>query len=720
MKTLIIDNYDSFTFNLYQYIADISGFYPWVIRHDTYTYEEIELLPIDRIIISPGPGHPEHVKDFGVCKRVLQESKLPVLGICLGHQGLCMAYGGQVVLAPEPMHGRISQIKHWNDALFRGIPSSFKVVRYHSLMADAKTLPSCLQTIAQTDDGIIMGLRHRTRPLFGVQYHPESICTEYGKQLLKNFLSIKSNTSEKSFSKKENEYHLEHIKRTFYIDESHSYSDPSSTFSGRLAKESSSPKITYALSVKTYIGHPDPMAFFQKIFTKNGPAVWLDSSLMMPNISRFSIMGCLNGPLSYALRYDVATKTITKKQGQDEKQFQMNLFDFLQMELQHFAVPVQDYPCQFYCGFVGYFGYEMFQETLPLKARYKSPYPDAQFLFLDRAIVFDHQDNKCYLLALHADGEADLADKWLNEMYECLQHAAELLIPETNSSNQSNTADERVNIFGDFNQTKAEYLNNIQTCLKAIQAGESYEICLTNQFKAQAKIEPFTYYCQLRSINPAPYAAFMRFEDLSIASASIERFLHIDTAGYVETKPIKGTLPRGKTVDEDARLKAQLQQDEQFKAENLMIVDLLRNDLGVVCEKGSVHVPKLMDVESYQTVHQLVSTICGKLRPEMTAIDCIKVAFPGGSMTGAPKIRTVDMIQQLEAEARGVYAGSIGYLSLNGAADLNIVIRTAIITDHELTIGVGGAIIALSQPEQEYAEMLLKARSLRQALGKVQ
>jgi para-aminobenzoate synthetase len=243
---------------------------------------------------------------------------------------------------------------------------------------------------------------------------------------------------------------------------------------------------------------------------------------------------------------------------------------------------------------------------------------------------------------------------------------------------------------------------------------------LTTQIDVAVAVDPVLLDRYLRQINPAPYAALFRFADMAVLSSSPERFLGIDKERQVEAKPIKGTARRGTTTEEDRAVRTALQQNEKVRAENLMIVDLLRNDLGMVCEIGSVHVPKLMDVETYATVHQVVSTIRGTLRSDVDAITCMQAAFPGGSMTGAPKLRTMEIIDELEGEARGVYAGALGWIGLDGSADLSVVIRTLVWTPTCVTLGAGGAITVQSDPEAEWEEMLLKAQPLLRALAQME
>ncbi len=253
--------------------------------------------------------------------------------------------------------------------------------------------------------------------------------------------------------------------------------------------------------------------------------------------------------------------------------------------------------------------------------------------------------------------------------------------------------------------SKSEYLDRIAQCLEWIRAGETYEICLTNQIQIDTGLKALDYYERLRALNPAPRSAFLSFGNTQVACASPESFLHIDRDRRVHSRPIKGTLPLSRNPQD-------LLTQERFRAENLMIVDLVRNDLSRVCEVGSVQVPQLMAVETYATVHQLVSTIAGKLRPDVTDLDCIRAAFPGGSMTGAPKIRTMELLRRLEPRPRGIYSGCLGFINFAGVTDLNIVIRTAVFDSTGVSIGTGGAIVAQSDPEEEWAETELKAAAL--------
>ncbi len=194
MRTLLIDNYDSYTFNLYQLIASINEELPIVVRNDQYSWDELQSISFDNVIISPGPGTPTKKKDFGVCRDVLRLSEVPILGVCLGHQGFAHTFGAKVVKAPTPMHGRISKVFHNDSELFKGVPQEFQVVRYHSLIVE-DDLPTCLQKTAWTEDGIIMGLQHTEKPICGVQFHPESICTEFGQQILENFSLMTKKTT---------------------------------------------------------------------------------------------------------------------------------------------------------------------------------------------------------------------------------------------------------------------------------------------------------------------------------------------------------------------------------------------------------------------------------------------------------------------------------------------------------------------------------------------
>ncbi|MGW6445210.1 aminodeoxychorismate synthase component I [Lentzea sp. NPDC055074] len=661
MRTLLIDNYDSFTYNLFQLLGEVNGVAPTVVRNDV-DWSSIDVSEFDAVVISPGPGSPDVATDFGVSAKAILESGLPVLGVCLGHQGICHLFGGTVGLAPAPVHGRVFPVEHTGVDVFAGLPSPYNVVRYHSLAAT--TLPDCLEPIAWTD-GIIMGVRHRSLPIWGVQFHPESISSEYGRELLANFRDL-------ALSRKRG----------------------------------------YQVHVRKVAALPDTEALFRKLFAGGRHPFWLDSSSVIDGLSRFSYLGDASGPLAEYLSYRISENTVTVEKNGTTSRIESPFFAYLEEQLAQRAIPTPEgVPFDFNLGYVGYLGYELKAES-GARTVNEAEEPDAAMVFADRLVAVDHVAGETYLLALSLDGADADALAWLSVMGDqvaATSRAGKTAARTTQWSDMNSPAVRKVAV---LRHDHDAYLKRINECFHEIDHGESYEVCLTNEVSMDVRIDPLTTYTHLRGISPVPYGAFLDFPGVSVMSASPERFLSIGVDRVAEAKPIKGTRPRGATPEEDEALKADLFSNEKDQAENLMIVDLIRNDLNVVSEIGSVHVPKLFDVETYAPVHQLVSTIRGTLRPEQSSVACVRAAFPGGSMTGAPKLRTMEIIDRLEDGPRGVYSGAIGWFGLSGAVDLNIVIRTLVATESGVRFGVGGAIIALSDAEEEFAETAVKSRAM--------
>jgi para-aminobenzoate synthetase len=672
MRTLLIDNYDSFTFNLFHLLGEVNGDEPIVARNDELSWEQVAALAVDNVVISPGPGRPEHQRDVGVSLDVLQRAELPVLGVCLGHQALAHVTGGVIHHAPQVMHGRLSEIRHDGHGLFAGIPQGFAAVRYHSLAVGA--VPATLRVTAWTPDDVVMGLEHRSRPLWGVQFHPESISTEHGGALLRNFRD------------------LTHARRR----------RPS-----RAARPAGRPVAGPRVHHRTLATWCDPEAVFVALYGDGDHAVWLDSARAEPGLARFSFMGAPEGPLGQVVRYDVATRVLTVDRDGTREELRESVLDYCKRELARLRADAPELPFDFVGGFAGYLGYELKAECGGTLV-HRSPLPDAALVFCDRLIVFDHDERRVHLLALAEGTRGAAAEQWLATTERRLEGVAQPAPPAPAMAGAPAFA---------AREGRDAYLANIGACLHEIVEGETYEVCLTTQLHSDGAIDPLAAYRALRARNPAPHAALLRLGDVSVLSSSPERFLRVDRERIVESKPIKGTAPRAAHPLEDAYRAAALRADDKSRAENLMIVDLVRNDLGRVCALGSVEVPVLMAVESYATVHQLVTTVRGRLRDDASAIDCIRAAFPGGSMTGAPKLRTMEIIDRLEAGPRGPYAGALGFLSVNGTADLSIVIRTLVASRRGLQIGSGGAIVAASDPDAEHDEMLLKARAVLTAVG---
>lgn len=443
---------------------------------------------------------------------------------------------------------------------------------------------------------------------------------------------------------------------------------------------------------------PDPERTFVQIYGASPNAFWLDSSAAGER-ARFSFMGDSEGPRGAVVTCDVELGEIRVERGGGVEVKVESIFDYLDRELARLRQSSADLPFDFGCGFAGYLGYELKAECDGVAA-HRATTPDAAFVLADRLIVFDHQERHTYLLSL-TEG-----DPWIEVTKRRLAAVPTLAEPGVVTSPPLLPR-----------RSRRRYREDIEACKRYLTAGHSYEICLTDTLEAETSADPLELYRALRRANPAPFASYLRFGDLAVLSSSPERFLSVDGDGNAETRPIKGTSRRGATPAEDAQLAAELRSGTKSRAENVTIVDLMRNDLGRVCEIGSVEVPELMAVETYETVHQLVSSICGRLRPDLSPLDAVRACFPPGSMTGAPKRRTMEIIDELEGGARGIYSGAIGWFGAGGACDLSVAIRTIVVEAGKTTIGAGGAIVVDSDPEQEIAEMLLKAAAPAAALG---
>jgi len=355
-------------------------------------------------------------------------------------------------------------------------------------------------------------------------------------------------------------------------------------------------------------------------------------------------------------------------------------------------------------GALGYFSYDLARrfERLPARAADSEKMPEMAIGIYDWAVVVDHLERRSWLVGQGRDPDTDW--KWNGLV-------ARFSTPPTERAR----VPFRITAPLVSNLSRDGYASRFRRVLDYIHAGDCYQINLAQRFAAPAAGDPWLAYQALRIINPAPYSAFLNTPYGTVMSASPERFLRLER-GSVETRPIKGTRRRVGHPRLDAGLAAELQASAKDRAENVMIVDLLRNDLSKNCEPGSVKVPKLFEVESFATVHHLVSTVTGKLRRDRDALDLVRGCFPGGSITGAPKLRAMQIIEELEPQRRGVYCGAIGYIGCDGNMDLNIAIRTLVYSGGTIRFSAGGGIVADSRCEDEYQETFDKAAALLKLL----
>lgn len=402
-----------------------------------------------------------------------------------------------------------------------------------------------------------------------------------------------------------------------------------------------------------------------------------------------------------------------------------NPFDILREQLDRYSVDSSRCPVPFAGGAVGYFGYDLchFIEKLPATATDDMMIPDCCVAFYDAVFAYDHVENRTYIVStglpeVDAGRRESKARQRIDELKQLVcrngRSADREDAGEKSSHLRVTESQNGAEVYSNF--TRDEYIKAVEAAIEYIANGDIFQVNLSQRFESKLPCDPYELYLRLRSESPAPFACYLNFGDVTVAGASPERFLRV-SGGRVETRPMKGTRPRGRSPAEDEALAAELLSSDKDRAENIMIVDLERNDLGRVCEYGSVKVDDLCTLEKYATVFQLTSTVEGKLGRGNDRIDLLKAAFPGGSITGAPKVRAMEIIDELEPTKRGIYTGSVGYLGFDGGMDLNIVIRTFVVKGDRVCFQVGGGIVADSDPAMEYQETLDKARALTAALG---
>lgn len=411
---------------------------------------------------------------------------------------------------------------------------------------------------------------------------------------------------------------------------------------------------------------------------------FLDSAAGGSRISRYSFMG--SDPfLVFKSKGDRIT--LQWARGGTER-LRSNPFLVLKDILKRYSTKTKNSAAPLTSGAVGYFGYDMkgFIEKLPDISRDDIKIPDCIVGFYNNILAYDNLTGRFY-------GKDIGRAKEIAGTYSLKE-------PATLRSNF----------------TKEEYKRTVNRAKEYIRKGDIYQVNLSQRFESDLNMEPYELYLNLRGLSPAPFSSYLNFEDCIVISSSPERFL-MKKGPYIETRPIKGTAPRSADPLMDEFNRTELTKSYKDRAEHIMIVDLERNDLGRICEYGSVKPSEFIALEKYSTVFHLVSTVSGRLKKGVDAVDCLLATFPGGSITGAPKIRSMEIIEELEPVKRGIYTGAIGYISFDGNMDTSIVIRTILVKDGKIYFQAGGGIVYDSDPEKEYFETLDKARGIMNALG---
>ncbi|MEV4921015.1 chorismate-binding protein [Streptomyces tirandamycinicus] len=696
MRTLLVDDDGSFTHNLFHRLAEVNGREPEVVRGDAPSWRAGLLKRFDNVVLCAGPGSPHDPAGSGIRAELCTQGRLPVLGVGPGHHTIALVHGGSVSRAPWPCHGRMSPVRHTGAGLLRQLPTPLEVVRYHSLAVTG--LSPVLEPIAwATDDGVVMALRHRDLPLWGVQFRPESVGTETGRHLLANFRELT-----------ERHGRSQSFPLPFpLLLPAEQPTAPARAPRGRAVRGGGPgrPRRRLRVMVERLGTGWEAEAVFDRLFRSGDHSFWLDSNRADIGPGRISVLGNADGPLARVATANVAKGTVSVRGEGETDTVRTPFLHWLEEDLRSLRVEVPELPFDFALGWVGCLGYELKAECGGTRT-HRSPTPDAVMVFTDRAVVLDHGTRSTYLLALAEEEEEGPARAWLTAASADLTGLRALSVPAVPLLAPARPARLRLR------HERERYLKLVDACREEVTAGHTYAAHLTNVIDTGADLDPWQTYRTLRRVSPAPFGAFCGFGALSVLSASPERLLRVGRDGWAESTVVRGSRPRGTTPDEDALLIADLATNERDRAEHLTLVDTVRHDLGGCAEVGGVEVEPLFDVETYPTAHRMVSSVRARLHTAASAVTAVRSAFPGASVTGAPRLRTAQVVDRLENGPRGLHTGAIGYVSLSGAADFALTTRTAVLAGRRLRYGIGAAVTAASDPDGVFEGTAAEAEPL--------
>lgn len=743
-RILLLDAYDSFTSNLASLLRTTTSATVHTLHIDALPLPTLlRYLPsFDALVIGPGPGHPANKPDIGLAADIwhlADQHLLPVLGVCLGHQSLCLAFGGTVQRLPVVKHGLVSAVTHTGTGLFRGVgEGTVRAVRYHSLHAVVPEDSNQLEALAWAQDAengrVLMAVRHTSKPFWGVQYHPESICTAGGggAEVVANWWRMacewnRGRGRSRSVGGLPEGWGGSDVERGLVERQAEweraSGVLPQVVEKGEKVGRSVTTKVVaarglQATRVAEILGVQSADEFVM-LDSAAAPGRWCIFAVLIPGVTRVITYNV--GDKFAALSRVGASKTSDDRTEVPLAEYEGSIWRFL-AKYMHSRTATGGCPkSPFWGGLVGYFNYEVGVASLDIPVirddGERPKVPDVSLAFAQRSIVIDGDTGRAYIQTLLPSD-----DDWLTCTAQRLQLAADMAqTPSATPHTQSPVPTPTKQFPEILRPSKPAYLTAIATAQSHLSSGNSYELCLTSSTKIlhpRPAPHPWSLYTTLRTRNPAPYAAYVRLSGTTLLSSSPERFLSWTRHNTCQLRPIKGTVRKTPTMTLAAA--SRILRTPKETAENLMIVDLIRHDLHRLAG-DSVAVRKLMVVEEYAHVYQLVSVIEGRLPSAMTGFDVLATSLPPGSMTGAPKKRSVQLLQGIEGRERKLYSGVVGYWSVCGAGDWSVVIRSAIRVDAEeeeecdvWRIGAGGAITALSVPGEEWEEMVVKAES---ALG---